>query len=97
MVIAGVPTPPWAVDGHVHGTAMPCRNVTREVDREPSSLGGFELRRQCFIWPFSLKEPSVEAVDAIDNQKLGRDMGQALRKLSQKDANDLWEVVFRFI
>jgi hypothetical protein len=50
-----------------------------------------------FIWPFSLKHPSVEAVDAVDNQRLGRDMGQALRKFSQVDANDLWEVLFRFI
>jgi hypothetical protein len=50
-----------------------------------------------FIWPFSLKDPSVEAVDAIDNQKLGRDMGLALRKYPQQLATDLWEVVFRFI
>jgi len=50
-----------------------------------------------FIWPYSLKDPSVEAVDAVDNQRLGRDMGQALRRFSQVDANDLWEVVFRFV
>jgi hypothetical protein len=50
-----------------------------------------------FIWPCSLKEPSVEAVDAVDNQNLGRDMGQALRKFEQQDKTDLWEVVFRFV
>ncbi len=50
-----------------------------------------------FIWPFSTKMPSVEAIDAIDNQKLGREMGLALRKYKQNDVNDLWEVVFKFI
>ena len=50
-----------------------------------------------FIWPFSLKEPHVEAVDAVDNQRLGRDLGRALRTYPQKDQNDLWEVVFQFI
>jgi hypothetical protein len=49
-----------------------------------------------FIWT-SLKEPSIEAVDAIENQKLGRDLGRELRKYPQKDASDLWEVAFRFI
>ena len=50
-----------------------------------------------FIWPYSLKEPSVEAIDAMDNQKLGRDLGQALREFRQNNEKDLWEVVFRFI
>jgi hypothetical protein len=50
-----------------------------------------------FIWPFSLQEPDVEAVDAVDNQKLGRDLGRALRAYPQKDQNDLWEVVFQFV
>ena len=49
-----------------------------------------------FIWPYSLKDPSVEAIDAIDHQKLGRDLGQALRKYKQRNRNDLWEVVFHF-
>ena len=50
-----------------------------------------------FIWPFSLQEPDVEAVDAVDNQKLGRDLGRALRAYPQTDQNDLWEVVFQFV
>jgi hypothetical protein len=50
-----------------------------------------------FIWPFSLKHPHVEAIDAIDNQRLGRELGAALRPYSQRDENDLWEVVFRFV
>lgn len=50
-----------------------------------------------FIWPFSLKEPDVEAVDAVDNQRLGRDLGSVLRAYPQKDQNDLWEVVFQFV
>jgi len=34
VVIASVPAAAWAVDGHVHRTAMPRRNVMREADRE---------------------------------------------------------------
>ena len=49
-----------------------------------------------FIWSSS-KEPSVEAIDAIDNQKLGRELGNALRKYKQKTEEDLWEVKFTFI
>lgn len=48
-----------------------------------------------FIWT-ALKYPSVEAVDSIDNQKLGRDMGLALRQYRQGDSDDLWEVTFKF-
>jgi len=49
-----------------------------------------------FIWTGE-KEADVEAIDAIDNQALGRDMGMALRVYPQRDANDLWEVLFRFV
>jgi hypothetical protein len=48
-----------------------------------------------FIWT-SMKDADVEAIDAIDNQALGRDLGNALRKYKQKDEKDLWEVQFRF-
>lgn len=49
-----------------------------------------------FIWT-SEKEVSVEAIDAIDNQALGRDLGNALRKYPQNDERDLWQVVFKFV
>jgi hypothetical protein len=49
-----------------------------------------------FIWAGE-KEAHVEALDAIDNQKLGRELGAALRKYEQKDERDLWEVRFRFL
>lgn len=49
-----------------------------------------------FVWS-GMKEASVEAIDAIDNQALGRDLGAALRKYPQKDERDLWEVIFRFV
>jgi hypothetical protein len=48
-----------------------------------------------FVWS-GMKEAHVEALDAIDNQTLGRDMGAALRKYQQKSEQDLWEVIFRF-
>ena len=48
-----------------------------------------------FIWA-GKKEAHVEALDAIDNQALGRALGAALRKFPQNDERDLWEVVFRF-
>ena len=48
-----------------------------------------------FIW-VGKKEAHVEALDAIDNQALGRALGAALRKFPQNDERDLWEVVFRF-
>jgi hypothetical protein len=48
-----------------------------------------------FIWT-SAKKAHVEALDAIDNQALGRELGAALRKYPQRDERDLWEVVFRF-
>ena len=48
-----------------------------------------------FIWT-TARPADVEAIDAIDNQALGRDLGAALRKYEQKDERDLWEVVFRF-
>lgn len=49
-----------------------------------------------FIWT-APKDADVEAIDAIDNQALGRDLGSALRKYPQRDERDLWEVVFRFV
>ena len=49
-----------------------------------------------FIWT-GFKAAHVEAIDAIDNQKLGRDLGAQLRQYAQKDEKDLWEVRFRFI
>ncbi len=49
-----------------------------------------------FIWT-TAKAADVEAIDAIDNQSLGRDLGLKLRQFEQKDERDLWEVVFRFI
>ena len=49
-----------------------------------------------FIWS-GLRSAHVEALDAIDNQKLGRELGHALRRYEQKSPHDLWEVVFRFV
>ena len=49
-----------------------------------------------FIWT-TMKDADVEAIDAIDNQALGRDLGNALRKYKQKDEKDLWEVQFLFV
>lgn len=49
-----------------------------------------------FIWT-TAKMVDVEAVDAIDNQKLGRDMGLALRPFQQTNPKDLWEVRFKFM
>src|SRR5882724_5793444 len=46
-----------------------------------------------FVWT-AIKHPSVEAVDAIHNQKLGRDLGRALQRFAQKRPTDLWEVTF---
>jgi hypothetical protein len=48
-----------------------------------------------FIWT-AAKPAHVEAIDAIDNQTLGRAMGLALRPYPQRDEQDLWEVRFRF-
>ena len=48
-----------------------------------------------FIWTTDRKA-DVEAIDAIDNQALGRAMGAALRDYPQHDERDLWEVRFRF-
>jgi hypothetical protein len=48
-----------------------------------------------FIWTAN-KPAHVEALDAMDNQALGRALGAALRKYPQRNAEDLWEVVFRF-
>jgi hypothetical protein len=48
-----------------------------------------------FIWS-GPKSAHVEALDAIDNQKLGRELGHALRGYPQQTPQDLWEVVFRF-
>lgn len=49
-----------------------------------------------FIWT-TMKAADVEAIDAIDNQALGRDLGNKLRQYKQKDEKDLWEVQFRFL
>lgn len=48
-----------------------------------------------FIWT-TLKAVHVEAVDAIDNQRLGRDMGRALRPY-QDGNGDMWEIRFHFV
>ena len=49
-----------------------------------------------FIWSGG-RVAHVEALDAIDNQKLGRELGAALRAYPQATPLDLWEVVFRFV
>lgn len=49
-----------------------------------------------FIWT-SAKEADVEAIDAIDNQALGRALGNKLRPFKQATEADLWEVRFRFL
>ncbi len=49
-----------------------------------------------FIWTGD-KEADVEAICAVDNQKLGRELGNALRPYPQRTRKDLWEVVFRFL
>lgn len=48
-----------------------------------------------FIWT-GQKDASVEAIDAIDNQHLGRELGRALKKYPQPTEEDLWEVKFKF-
>jgi|SRR3954471_21507073 hypothetical protein len=48
-----------------------------------------------FIWT-AIKYPSVEAVDAIHNQNLGRDLGRVLQSFGQTAPSDLWEVIFFF-
>jgi len=50
-----------------------------------------------FIWSNSGKRADVEPLCADSNQRMGRDMGNALRKFPQKTRADLWEVVFRFV
>jgi hypothetical protein len=49
------------------------------------------------IWDGPEDYPSVDALDAIDNQALGRDMGNAFRQFRQADPNELWELVFEFV
>jgi hypothetical protein len=49
-----------------------------------------------FVW-MGLKEASVEPLNAVDNQKLGRALGHALRPYPQRKIRELWEVVFRFL
>jgi hypothetical protein len=49
-----------------------------------------------FIWT-TAKEVDVDAIDAIDNQTLGRDLGNVLRRFPQATEQDLWEVQFQFI
>ncbi len=49
-----------------------------------------------FIWT-GYREADVEAIDAIDNQTLGRDLGRELRPFEQKNEEELWEVIFRFV
>jgi hypothetical protein len=49
-----------------------------------------------FIWT-EAKKADVEAIDAIDNQTLGRHLRLALKPFSQASAADLWEVEFRFL
>lgn len=49
-----------------------------------------------FIWDGPKDKADVEAIDAIDNQTLGRDLGNALRRYEQKDDKDWWQVVFKF-
>lgn len=43
------------------------------------------------------KEVSVEPLCAVSNQKLGRDLGNALRKFKQNSPQELWQVIFRFV
>ena len=61
-----------------------------------SGINQDECPGAMFIWS-TLKSAHVEAVDAIDNQRLGRDLGNALRQYEQRDESDLWEVRFRFV
>jgi hypothetical protein len=49
-----------------------------------------------FIWT-EAKAAHVEAIDAVDNQTLGRHLGLALRPCVQKTPADLWEVEFHFL
>ncbi|MEM5387780.1 hypothetical protein VSR68_29890 [Paraburkholderia phymatum] len=60
-----------------------------------SGINQDECPGAMFVWT-SGKYASVEAVDAIHNQSLGRDLGLALSAYPQQDENDLWEVTFRF-
>jgi hypothetical protein len=49
-----------------------------------------------FIWS-TMKDADIDAIDAIDNQALGRDLGNVLRPYRQRSEKDLWEVQFRFL
>ncbi|MFA6966184.1 MULTISPECIES: hypothetical protein [Bosea] len=49
-----------------------------------------------FIWQ-GKKEASTEPVFAHNNQRLGRDMGWALRPFQQTGETDFWEVRFKFV
>jgi hypothetical protein len=49
-----------------------------------------------FIWT-TMKYPSIEEVDALDNQRLGGDLGRELQKYPQAAPDDLWEVRFKFL
>jgi hypothetical protein len=68
----------------------------RDWYRGEAGVNQDECPGAMFIWT-SHKQAHVEAVDAIDNQKLGRDLGQALRRYEQRDEKDLWAIVFRFV
>ncbi len=50
-----------------------------------------------FIWTNSGKEADVEPLCATANQKMGRELGQALQQFAQATPADLWEVKFRFL
>jgi hypothetical protein len=63
---------------------------------EGRALNPDEAPGASMIWEADLP-PSVEMVDAVHNQALGRDIGNALRQFPQNDPNDLWEIVFEFI
>jgi len=67
----------------------------RDYYRGVSGANLDECPGAMFIWT-THKPADVEPIDAIDNQKLGRDLGNALRRFSQTDERDLWEVRFRF-
>jgi hypothetical protein len=46
VVVARVPSPPWAVDGNVHRTAMLVGNGASKIHRQAGAVFTLELRGQ---------------------------------------------------
>ena len=83
----------WGVNRRRYDSCYDLRGVYRgnpgvNIDECPGAM---------FIWDGPRFHASIEPIDPIDNQKLGRELGHALRQFEQKTEADLWEVQFRFL